>query len=53
MVPIAIAGRLCGVLELGRSDHPFRDSDAVALKSFARHVAATLSRLNRARDLRS
>jgi GAF domain-containing protein len=53
MVPITIAGRLCAVLELGRSDHPFRDSDAAALKSFARHVAARLSRLERTRELRS
>jgi hypothetical protein len=53
MVPITISGRLCGMLELGRSDHPFRDSDAAALSSFGHHVGVALARLNRAFDLRS
>ncbi len=48
MLPIQDAGTLCGMLELGRSDHPFRDSDAAELADFARHVGATLARLSRA-----
>jgi hypothetical protein len=48
MLPITIAGELCGMLELGRADHPFRDSDAAELADFARHVAAVLARLGRA-----
>ena len=48
MLPIEDAGALCAMLELGRSDHPFRDSDAAELADFARHVGATLARLSRA-----
>ncbi|MEO8903975.1 MAG: hypothetical protein ABI488_16715 [Polyangiaceae bacterium] len=49
MLPIqGDAGALCGMLELGRCDHPFRDSDAAELADFARHVGATLARLSRA-----
>ncbi len=51
MVPVISAGRLCGMLELGRNDHPFRDSDASALADFARHVGAVLAQL--ARDRRA
>jgi hypothetical protein len=45
MLPISIAGQLCGMLELGRSDHAFRDSDAGELADFARHVGVVLARL--------
>lgn len=48
MLPITISGELCGMLELGRADHPFRDSDAAELADFARRVAAVLARLARA-----
>ena len=48
MLPITICGELCGMLELGRADHPFRDSDAAELADFARHVATVLARLGRA-----
>jgi hypothetical protein len=45
MLPITIAGRLAGMLELGRADHPFRESDAAELSLFARDVGAALSSL--------
>ena len=46
MLPIAISGELRGMLELGRADHPFRDSDAAEARWFrVRHVAAVLARL--------
>ena len=48
MLPIAISGQLCGTLELGRADHPFRESDAVELADFARQVSAVVARLGRA-----
>jgi hypothetical protein len=48
MLPIAAAGGLCAMLELGRSDHPFRESDAAELVDFGRHVGATLARLSHA-----
>ncbi len=49
MVPVTSAGRLCGMIELGRTDHPFRDSNASALADFARHVGAVLARFSRGR----
>ncbi len=48
MLPITISGQLCGMLELGRADHPFRDSDAAELADFARQVSAVVARLGRA-----
>jgi hypothetical protein len=45
MLPITVAGQLCALLELGRSDHPFRLSDAAELGDFALSVGATLRRL--------
>jgi len=45
MLPISLAGQLCAMLELGRSDHPFRSSDAAELGDFAVSVGATLGRL--------
>ena len=45
MLPICVAGRLCAMLELGRSDHPFRLSDAAELGDFAVSVGAALGRL--------
>jgi hypothetical protein len=45
MLPIAVGGQLCAMLELGRSDHPFRLSDAAELGDFAVSVSAALSRL--------
>jgi hypothetical protein len=48
MLPITISGELRGMLELGRADHPFRDSDAAELADFARHLAAVLARLGSA-----
>jgi hypothetical protein len=54
MLPITIAGRLAGMLELGRADHPFRESDAAELSLFAREIAAALSTLgSRVADARS
>jgi hypothetical protein len=46
MLPISVAGTLCAMLELGRSDHPFRLSDAAELSDFAVSVAAAMSRLS-------
>ena len=45
MLPITVGGQLCAMLELGRSDHPFRLSDATELGDFAVSVGATLARL--------
>jgi hypothetical protein len=45
MLPISVGGALCAMLELGRSDHPFRLSDAADLADFAVSVGAALSRL--------
>jgi hypothetical protein len=45
MFPIQVAGQLCGLLELGRSDHPFRVGDGAELAEFAHHVGAALTRL--------
>ncbi len=45
MQPILIEGELHAMLELGRSDHPFRRSDSQALADFAERVALTLRRL--------
>jgi short-subunit dehydrogenase len=39
-----VNGQLCAMLELGRSDHPFRTSDSAALTDFVEHVAVTLAR---------
>jgi hypothetical protein len=39
MTPIVASGRLVALLELGRTDHPFRADDASALAEFAAHVA--------------
>jgi len=44
LLPILVDGDLHALLELGRSDHPFRESDARELLEFADRVADTLSR---------
>lgn len=44
LLPIWVSGRLYAFFELGRSDHPFRDSDAMGLSEFGGQVAASLSR---------
>jgi len=53
VLPIMVNGQLCAMLELGRSDHPFRTSDAAELADFVEHVAVALARLGAARRLRS
>jgi len=45
MLPITVGGQLCAMLELGRSDHPFRLTDAAELGDFAVSVGAALGRL--------
>ena len=52
LLPIMVNGQLCAMLELGRSDHPFRSSDSVALADFGEQVAVALARLGAARRLR-
>jgi hypothetical protein len=44
MLPISVAGELCAMLELGRSDHPFRMSDAAELGDFAVSIGAALGK---------
>jgi len=51
VLPILVNGQLCAMLELGRSDHPFRTSDSVELADFMEHVAVVLARLGAARRL--
>ena len=51
MLPIEADGALCAMLELGRSDHPFRTGEAEELADFARHVGAILARSCRAPTL--
>jgi len=46
LLPIVVAGRLHALLELGRSDHPFRSSDAPELASFALRLGGRLERLS-------
>jgi hypothetical protein len=45
LLPIRVANEVHAVLELGRSDHPFRSSDSSELSEFAQRVAQTLARL--------
>jgi len=45
MLPISVGGQLCAMLELGRSDHLFRASDAAELGDFAVSVGSAFSRL--------
>ena len=49
LVPVVLGGELHAMLELGRGDHPFRESDAHQLFEFADHVAASLARFGVAR----
>jgi len=51
VLPIMVNGQLCAMLELGRSDHPFRTSDSVELADFMEEVAVVLARLGVARRL--
>jgi len=51
--PIMVYGQLCAMLELGRSDHPFRTNDSFELAGFAEQVAAVLERFGAARCLPS
>jgi hypothetical protein len=45
MLPISVGGVLCAMLELGKSDHPFRASDAAELEEFAIKVGLELGRV--------
>lgn len=45
MLPITVEGQLCAMLELGRSDHPFRVSDAAELGDFAVSIGTALRQL--------
>jgi len=49
VLPIMVNGQLRAMLELGRSDHPFRTSDSVELADFMEQVAVVLARLGVAR----
>jgi len=49
VLPIMVNGQLCAMLELGRSDHPFRSSDAAELADFVEQVAVALARRGVAR----
>jgi len=51
VLPIMVNGQLCAMLELGRSDHPFRTSDSVELADFMEEVAVVLARLGAARRM--
>jgi hypothetical protein len=51
VLPIMVNGQLCAMLELGRSDHPFRASDSAELADFAEQLAVVLARLGAARCL--
>ena len=51
VLPIMVNGQLCAMLELGRSDHPFRTNDATELADFIAQVAVALARLAAARRL--
>lgn len=51
VLPIMVNGQLSAMLELGRSDHPFRTSDAVELADFVEQVAVVLARLGAASRL--
>lgn len=51
VLPIMVNGQLCAMLELGRSDHPFRTNDSVELTDFAEQVAVVLARFGAARRL--
>jgi len=51
VLPIMVNGQLCAMLELGRSDHPFRTTDSVELTDFMEQVAVVLARLGVARRL--
>jgi len=44
-------GQMFAMLELGRSDHPFRTNDSVELADFMEQVAVVLARLGAARRL--
>ena len=44
VLPILVSGELHAILELGRSDHPFRASDELELSSFAERVSVALVR---------
>ena len=44
MLPVLVQGKLRAMLELGRSDRPFRASDSVALFDFSQQVALTFQR---------
>lgn len=46
VLPIMVDGRLSAMLELGRSDHPFRTNDSAELTDFAQQVSAVLARLS-------
>jgi hypothetical protein len=45
MVPIACARGVIGTVELGRSDHPFRATDAVVLREVMGKIVARLESL--------
>jgi len=51
VLPLMVNGQLFAMLELGRSDHPFRSNDSVELADFVENVAVVLARLGAARRL--
>ncbi|HYP74321.1 MAG TPA: hypothetical protein VER12_00110 [Polyangiaceae bacterium] len=51
VLPIMVNGQMFAMLELGRSDHPFRTNDSVELADFMEQVAVVLARLGAARRL--
>lgn len=53
VLPIMVNGQLFAMLELGRSDHPFRTTDSVELADFMEDVAVVLARLGASRRLHS
>jgi hypothetical protein len=51
VLPVMVNGQLCAMLELGRSDHPFRTNDSVELTDLMEQVAVVLARQGVARRL--
>lgn len=46
MIPIACSGGVLGIMELGRSDHPFRDGDVNVLRGVMQSVVGRLDALS-------
>ncbi|NUP14388.1 MAG: GAF domain-containing protein [Polyangiaceae bacterium] len=45
MVPIACAGGVVGMLEIGKNNHPFRTTDAVVLREVSEKIARAVERV--------